>query len=82
MADPDDWPLPPSNIYTAMFFAHPASNGTSTVSFQLRGDRLASFEVSIALASIIYGFGFARLLHGVGYIFSKVCYYGHCLEGS
>ena len=32
---------------------------------------MASFEVSIALASIIYGFGFARLLHGVGYIFSK-----------
>ena len=32
---------------------------------------MASFEVSIALASIIYGFGFARLLHGVVYIFSK-----------
>ena len=32
---------------------------------------MASFEVSIALASIIYGFGLSRLLHGVGYIFSK-----------
>ena len=32
---------------------------------------MVSFEVSIALASIIYGFGFARILHGVGYVFSK-----------
>jgi len=31
MADPNDWPLPPSNLDTTNVFAHPASKGTIIV---------------------------------------------------
>ena len=34
MADPNDWPLPPSNLDTTNVFAHSASNGTITFYFQ------------------------------------------------
>ena len=53
MADPNEWPLPPSNLDTTNVFAHSASNGTITFYFQSI-DHKELMVINIKLNSISY----------------------------